>query len=150
MISSYIIICWKIFFYSKILKRRRQRDRSLKIWFDNIKFNLKRLGRLILRGNPGKIFFPDELEGKNNLQRIVSFSKRMLNNTLKETLNKTTTEIVEIAKNVPKDLSRNLLCLTPNIILKVRQMQSNRDPTEMQRRFLKDIDLTRSKKPLTK
>ena len=105
---------------------------------------------MILRGNPGKIFFPDELEGKNNLQRIVSFSKRMLNNTLKETLNKTTTEIVEIAKNVPKDLSRNLLCLTPNIILKVRQMQSNRDPTEMQRRFLKDIDLTRSKKPLTK
>ena len=136
--------------YFSILKRRRKKGRSLKVWFDNIILNVKRLGRLILRGNPGKIFFPDELEGKNNLQRIVSFSKRMLNNTLKETLNKTTTEIVEIAKNVPKDLSRNLLCLTPNIILKVRQMQSNRDPTEMQRRFLKDIDLTRSKKPLTK
>ena len=112
--------------------------------------NVKRLARLILRGNPKKIFFPNEADGKNNLQRIVSFSKRMLNDTLKQTLNRTTTEIIEIAKNAPKDLSKNLICLTPNIILKVRQMQSKRDPTEMQRRFLQELDLTRRKKRLKK
>ena len=98
---------------------------------------------MIVRGNPGKIFFPDAVDGKNNLQRIVTFSKRMLNNTLKETLNRTTTEIVDIVKNAPKDLSKNLICLTPNIILKVRQMQSEKDPSEMQRRFLRELDLTR-------
>ena len=116
--------------------------------FRNITYNVKRLARLILRGSPGKIFFPDEVEGRNNLQRIITFSKRMLNTTLKETLNRTTTEIVEIVKNAPKDLSKNLICLTPNIILKVRQMQSKRDPTEMQRRFLQELDLTRRKKRL--
>ena len=69
----------------------------------------------------------------------------MLNNTLKQTLNRTTTEIIEIAKNAPKDLSKNLICLTPNIILKVRQMQSKRDPDEMQRRILKNLDMKRRK-----
>ena len=69
----------------------------------------------------------------------------MLNDTLKQTLNRTTTEIIEIAKNVPKDLSKNLICLTPNIILKVRQMQSENDPDEMERRFLKDLETTRRK-----
>ena len=116
--------------------------------FRNITYNVKRLARLILRGSPGKIFFPDEVEGRNNLQRIITFSKRMLNTTLKETLNRTTTEIVEIVKNAPKDLSKNLICLTPNIILKVRQMQSKRDPTEMQRRFLHELDLTKGKQRL--
>ena len=109
-------------------------------------FNVKRLGRLIVRGSPGKIFFPDKVEGKNNLQRIVSFSKRMLKTTLKETLNTTTTDIIDIVKNAPKDLSKNLICLTPNLLLKVRQMQSNEDPTELQRRFLKDMSSRRGKK----
>ena len=127
---------------------RRKKKISLKSLLRNTMYNVKRLARLILRGSPRKIFFPDEVEGKNNLQRIMAFSKRMLNTTLKETLNKTTTEIVEIVKNAPKDLSKNLICLTPNIILKVRQMQSKRDPTEMQRRFLQELDLTRRKKRL--
>ena len=69
----------------------------------------------------------------------------MLNTTLKETLNRTTSEIIEIAKTFPKDISKNLICLTPNIILKVRQMQSKSNPTEMQKRFLRDLDLTQRK-----
>ena len=107
--------------------------------------NVKRLARLILRGNPKKIFFPNEADGKNNLQRIVNFSKRMLNDTLKQTLNRTTTEIIEIAKNAPKDLSKNLICLTPNIILKIRQMQSERNLDDMQRRLFKDLGMTKRK-----
>ena len=71
-------------------------------------FNVKRLARLIVGGNPGKIFFPDAW--KNSLQKIVAFSNRLL------------TDIVEIVKNAPKDLSRNLICITPKVILKFRQI----------------------------
>jgi len=74
----------------------------------NIMFNMKRLARLIVGGNPGKIFFPDA--GKNSLQRTVTFSNRLL------------TDIVEIVKNTPKELSRNLICITPKVILKFRQI----------------------------
>ena len=113
--------------------------------FDNVMYNVERLGRLIVRGSPGKIFFPDKVEGKNNLQRVVTFSKRMLNNTLKETLNKTTVEIVDMVKNFPKDMTKNLVCITPNIILKIREMQSKKDPEMMERRFLNDIRSSSSK-----
>ena len=123
------------------LTYRKKNKNSPKDWFNEIIHNSKRLGRLILRGNSKKIFFPNEQEGKNNLQRMVAFSKRLLNNTLKATLNKTTSDVVEIAKNTPKDLAKNLICLTPNIILKVRQMNSKKDPDIMERRFLHDIKL---------
>ena len=113
--------------------------------FDNVMYNVERLGRLIVRGSPGKIFFPDKVEGKNNLQRVVTFSKRMLNNTLKETLNKTTVEIVDMVKSFPKDMAKNLICITPNIILKIREMQSKKDPEMMERRFLNDIRSSSSK-----
>ena len=117
--------------------------------FDNVMYNVERLGRLIVRGSPGKIFFPDKVEGKNNLQRVVTFSKRMLNNTLKETLNKTTVEIVDMVKNFPKDMTKNLVCITPNIILKIREMQSKKDPEMMERRFLNDIRSSSSKSLIT-
>ena len=102
-------------------------------------YNMKRLARLIVRGSPGKIFFPDKIEGKNNLQRVLSFSKRMLNNTLKQTMNQTTIEIVDMVKKITKDMTKNLICITPNIILKIRQMQSENDPEMMERRFLHDL-----------
>ena len=102
-------------------------------------YNAKRLGKFILRGNPGKIFFPNEREGKNNLQRIVTFSRRLLNDTLKAALNKTTTEVIELAKNVPKDTAKNLICLTPNIVLKVRQMMSEKGQNSIERRYYQDI-----------
>ena len=102
-------------------------------------YNVKRLARLIVRGSPGKIFFPDKLEGKNNLQRVLTFSKRMLNNTLKQTVNQTTIEIIDMVKNFPTDMTKNLICITPNIILKIRQMQSENDPEMMERRFLHDL-----------
>ena len=104
-------------------------------------YNAKRLGKFILRGNPGKIFFPNEREGKNNLQRIVTFSRRLLNDTLKAALNKTTTEVIELAKNVPKDTAKNLICLTPNIVLKMRQMLSEKDQNSIERQFSQDIRL---------
>ena len=125
---------------------RRKQGKSLKKMFDNAMYNVKRLGRLILRGSPGKIFFPDKVEGKNNLDRIVTFSKRMLNDTLKETLNRTTVEIVDMVRNFPKIMTKNFICLTPNIILKIRQMQSdNESEAMMQNRFASDLRLTLSK-----
>ena len=126
-------------FYTHILLSRRKKGKHLKEMFDNVMYNAKRLARLIVRGSPGKIFFPDKIEGKNNLQRVLSFSKRMLNNTLKQTVNQTTIEIIDMVKNFPTDMTKNLICITPNIILKIRQMQSENDPEMMERRFLHDL-----------
>ena len=120
------------------LSYRKKNKNSPKDWLNEIIYNSKRLGKLLLRGNSGKIFFPNEQEGKNNLQRIVAFSKRLLNNTLKATLNRTTSDVVEMAKTAPKDLAKNLICLTPNIILKLRQMTSKKDPNSIERLFLQD------------
>ena len=118
------------------MKFNRKKKKSPRQWLNEIQYNFQRLGRLVLRGNPQKIFFPDKEEGKNNLQHIVEFSNKMLNTALKQTVNKSATEVIETAKDIPKDLTKNLICLAPNIIRKFRQMNAMEEPSFLQRKHL--------------
>ena len=108
-------------------------------------YNVKRLARLIVHGNSDKIFCPEKADGKNNIQRIVAFSERMLNDALKERLNKTTLEVVDMVTNFPKGMTKNLICITPNIILKIREMQSRKESELIRERFTNDLNLVSSK-----
>ena len=114
-----------------------KKNKSPSWWLQNIRFNVQRLSRLMLRGKFNKIFFPDKYEGKNNFQRITLFGNSVVNSVLKQTVNASVSDIANVAKNLPKEFANRLICFKPTLIrfIRTRQAKANEE------RFMKMMNL---------
>ena len=106
-----------------------KKNKSPSWWLQNIRFNVQRLSRLMLRGKFNKIFFPDKYEGKNNFQRITLFGNSVVNSVLKQTVNASVSDIANVAKNLPKEFANRLICFKPTLIrfIRTRQAKANQE-----------------------
>ena len=90
--------------------------------------NVRRLSKLLLRGNIKKVISPDTKTGENNLQKILKFNKNTIKTVLKQTMNTAFNELATAAKDTPKQFLKNLVCFAPNVfrLLKSQEAPENR------------------------
>ena len=83
----------------------------------------------MLRGKFNTILFPDRYEGKNNFQRIALFTNNVVNSVLKQTVNATVRDIANVAKNLPEEFAKRLICFKPTLIrfIRTRQAKANEE-----------------------
>ena len=105
----------------------------------NVIHNWQRFARLVLRGTPEKVFFPDKKDGSNNLEKILTIGETMINTTLITTLNQTTMEVLQNIQEFPEETAKNMICLAPNIIRKIRDMNAMENPARLQRKLFQDL-----------
>ena len=103
---------------------RKKKTTSVEYYLKNIKYNLRRLSRYIIRGKFNKAFFPGMYEDKNNFQKIALFGRHMVDSILLNTLNTTLTDLGTTAKNLPKEFAKRLICFKPTIIRFIRVRQA--------------------------
>ena len=103
-------------------------DDYIDYWYQNMLLNIRRLSKLLLRGNGKKVTFPDGTEGENNLQKLLKFNNNKINRVLKETMNTTFNELATAAKDSPKQFLKNMVCFAPNIfrLLRTQEAPENR------------------------
>ena len=91
----------------------------------------------MLRAKFNKVLFPDRYEGKNNFQRIALFTNNVVNSVLKQTVNATVRDIANVAKNLPEEFAKRLICFKPTLIrfIRTRQAKANEE------RFMKMMSL---------
>ena len=90
----------------------------------------------MLRGKFHKVLFPDRYERKNNFQRIALFTNNVVNSVLKQTVNATVRDIANVAKNLPEEFAKSLICFKPTLIRFIRTRQAKAN----QERFMNMID----------
>ncbi len=88
-----------------------------------MRYNIRRLSKLVLRGNIGQVIFPTGIEEENNLQKLHKLVENKLSSALKETLNSTFQELAETAKDSPKQFVKNVVCFGPNLFSLLRSKQ---------------------------
>ena len=83
----------------------------------------------MLRAKFNKVLFPDRYEGKNNFQRIALFTNNVVNSVLKQTVNATVRDIANVAKNLPEEFAKRLICFKPTLIrfIRTRQAKANEE-----------------------
>ena len=98
---------------------------------------MNRLANLIVRGNFKEIVSPTE--ETNNYQTIVNYNKKVFQSTLKNTLNTTIQDIGRLALEVPKNITKNLICFKPNILRFWRQRQAKQKQMNSEEQILKSM-----------
>ena len=83
----------------------------------------------MLRGKFDKVLFPDRYEGKNNFQRIALFTNNMIDSILKQIVNTSMRDIANVAKNLPEEFAKRLICFKPTLIrfIRTRQAKANQE-----------------------
>ena len=75
----------------------------------------------------------------NNYQTIVNYNKKVFQSTLKNTLNTTIQDIGRLALEVPKNITKNLICFKPNILRFWRQRQAKQKQMNSEEQILKSM-----------
>ena len=75
----------------------------------------------------------------NNYQTIVNYNKKVFQTTLKNTLNTTIQDIGRLALEVPKNITKNLICFKPNILRFWRQRQAKQKQMKSEEQILKSM-----------
>ena len=114
-----------------------KKQKSPRYWIQNFLFNWKRFSKLLLKGNPGKIIFPDDRQ--NALQKLLKVGEKVLNQTLTSAFNTTTMEVIQSFKEFPEVAVKNTICTVPYIIRKIRDHQAMKNPSSLRRRHFKQL-----------
>ena len=96
-------------------------------WVANMKYNVRRLSKLLSRGEIGKVILPNATQGQNNFQKLLRYNSNKVNAILKNTMNTTFNELANTAKNYPKQFATNLVCFVPNTLRLLRTKQQAQD-----------------------
>ena len=92
---------------------------------------------MIVKGNFKEIVSPTEKT--NSYQTIVNYNKKVFQSTLKNTLNTTIQDIGRLALEVPKNITKNLICFKPNILRFWRQRQAKQKQMNSEQQILKSM-----------
>ena len=132
--KTFEIIIWT---FSFNFRKKKKKKPSLDAWIETTKNDLNRLANLIVKGNFKEIVAPTE--ETNNYQTIVNYNKKVFQSTLKNTLNTTIQDIGRLALEVPKNITKNLICFKPNILRFWRQRQAKQKQMNSEEQILKSM-----------
>ena len=59
----------------------------------------------------------------------------MINTVIKQTLNKTVVQLADLAKDIPKEVTKKIVCFTPRIIRHIRTKQARENRPRLKRRI---------------
>ena len=90
-----------------------------------------------MKGNPGKIIFPDDRQ--NALQKLLTVGEKVLNQTLTFALDSTKMDVIKSFKEFPEVAVKNTVCTVPYIIRKIRDYQAMQNPSSLRRRHFKHL-----------
>ena len=116
---------------------RNKKKHSLDDWLKTAKKDLRRLTNLAVKGKFKDIVYP--ADERNNYQKIVKHNKKVFDSTLKNTLNTTIQEIGKLALQVPKDITKNLLCFKPYVLRVWRQRQAKQRQMSSEKLIIKSM-----------
>ena len=107
------------------------------VWLKTTKEDLKRLANLIVTGNFKEIVSPSD--ETNNYETIVKYSNNVFESTLRNTLNTTIQDIGRLALEVPKNITKNVICFKPNILRFWREHQAKQRQMSSEEQILKSM-----------
>ena len=130
-------IFWTWFNFFPNLYLRNKKKHSLDDWLGTAKKDLRRLTNLAVKGKFKDIVYPaDEI---NNYQKIVKYNKKVFDSTLKNTLNTTIQDIGKLALQVPKNITKNLICFKPYVLRFWRQRQAKQRQMNSEKQIIKSM-----------
>ena len=104
-----------------------------------MKQDFNRFTRLLVQGRFRQIFSPSRTDTPNNYQKIVKLSNHLIKTTHKHTLNTTIQDIGGMAMEIPKNMTKNIICFKPNLLRVWRQHQAMQRMTNPGRQILRGI-----------
>ena len=99
--------------------------------------DLKRLSNLIVKGNIKDIVSP--IDRTNNYQKIVKYNKKVFEYSLRNTLNTTIQDIGRLALEVPKNITKNLICFKPYVLRFWRLWQAKQKRMNAEEQLIKSM-----------
>lgn len=107
------------------------------VWLKTAQQDLKRLANLIVTGKFKEIVSPSNTT--NNYQNIVNYSNKVFESTLRNTLNATIQDIGRLALEVPKNITKNVICFKPNILRFWREHQAKQRQMSSEEQIVKSM-----------
>ena len=98
---------------------------------------MRRITNLAVKGKFKEIVYP--ADKRNNYQKIVKYNKKVFDSTLKNTLNTTIQDIGKLALQVPKNITKNLICFKPYILQVWRQRQAKQRQVNSEKHIIKSL-----------
>ena len=92
---------------------------------------------MAVKGKFKDIVYP--ADERNNYQKIVEYNKKVFDSTLKNTLNTTIQDIGKLALQVPKNITKNLICFKPYILRAWRQRQAKQRQVNSEKHIIKSM-----------
>ena len=92
---------------------------------------------MAVKGNFKDIINPADV--RNNYQKIVKYNKKVFDSTLKNTLNTTIQDIGKLALQVPKNITKNLICFKPYVLRFWRQRQAKQRQMNSEKQIIKSM-----------
>ena len=123
-------------FFSNFYLRNKKKH-SLDDWLKTAKKDLRRLTDLAVKGKFKDIVYP--ADERNNYQKIVKYNKKVFDSTLKNTLNTTIQDIGKLALQVPKNITKNLICFKPYVLRFWRQRQEKQRQMNSEKQIMKSM-----------
>lgn len=111
-------------------------------YIKTMKQDFNRITRLLVQGRFRQIISPNRTDTPNNYQKIVKLSNHLIKTTLKRTLNTTIQDIGRMAVEIPKNMTKNIICFKPNLLRVWRQHQAMQKMTNPGRQILRGIKNT--------
>ena len=92
---------------------------------------------MAVKGKFKDIVYP--ADERNNYQKIVKYNKKVFDSTLKNTLNTTIQDIGKLALQVPKHITKSLICFKPYILRVWRQRQAKIRQLNSEKHIIKSM-----------
>ena len=92
---------------------------------------------MAVKGKFKDIVYPSD--ERNNYQKIVKYNKKVFDFTLKNTLNTTIQDIGKLALQVPKNITKNLICFKPYVLRFWRQRQAKQRQMNSEKQIIKSM-----------
>ena len=92
---------------------------------------------MAVKGKFKNIVYP--ADERNNYQKLVKYNRKVFGSILKNTLNTTIQDIGKLALQVPKNITKNLICFTPYILRFWRQRQAKQRQMNSEKQIIKSM-----------
>ena len=123
-------------FYSYSCLRNKKKT-SLDDLLKTTQKDLKRFSNLIVKGNFKDIVSP--IDRTNNYQKLVKYNKKVFEYSLRNTLNTTIQDIGRLALEVPKNITKNLICFKPYVLRFWRLRQGKQKRMKAEEQLIKSM-----------
>ena len=92
---------------------------------------------MAVKGKFKNIVYP--ADERNNYQKLVKYNRKVFDSILKNTLNTTIQDIGKLALQVPKNITKNLICFKPYILRFWRQRLAKQRQMNSKKQIIKSM-----------